>query len=249
MSLRGDKPIPMPAAIAILTSIFLGGVLLIWHYLRPAPAARVMHVTTPTLANPRMAGGPISPDNTARFNIIQAAAEAELTDGIHPGAAGDTLFKAGDTYFRVIPAEPQPRYSFGYFTVTDAEWEHGYLTQGIRRILTQEEFAKEIAISAEQRKLLEALPEAPATKWPQGDREKFITQYQAWNAASGDKKTKAGEELIQSLKKYGEEKRAADLKAISDRVTRAKAILTEKQLARINPIPKWDVKTTPATAK
>jgi hypothetical protein len=226
--------------------ILLGGGLLIWRYLyHPARPVNAMHVTLPTHGNPKVAGGPVMTGGINKFNVIQTAAEAALSNGIHPGANGDVLFKAGDTYLRVSPdKDGKPNFNFGYFTVSDVEWEHGYLTQGIRRILTQEDFAKEVGISGEQRIKLKELPEAPALKWPVGDREKFIAQYQKWVSAGGDEKEKVGAELIASLKKYGEQKREADLKVMADRVSRVRAILNEKQLARINPIPKWEIKTT-----
>jgi len=233
-----------------MAAIILGGGAMIFRYLhRPVSPTRVMQVTTPVPGGPRAVGGPVQGSNAAKFNVVQAAAEAELPDGVHRGPEGDILFKAGDTYFRVVPqAEGEPRYTFGFFTFKDVEWEHGYLTQGIRRILAQDDFAKEIGVSEEQKKKLEDLPPAPASKWPAAERERFVSQYQGWLGAKDDDKKKAGEELLKLLRGYGDIRRAADQQTMIDRVTKIKAILNEKQIAKINPIPKWEVKpgTQPA---
>ena len=249
-TLPPDKSVPLGPALAVMGLVLVAGGTLIWHYFhqlhRPANAMRVL---TPPPSNPRVAGGPVVADNAAKLDVARIAAEDDLPDGIHPGGAGDALFKAGDTYFRVLQANGLPSYHFGFFTLKEGEWEHGYLTQGVRRILAQEDFAKEIGITDDQRSKLGELPAAPPARWPQADRDRFVAQYQTWAAATGDDKAKAGAELLKSLGAYGDQKRAADQKIMTDRAARAKAILTEKQLAKINPIPKWNVKTTQPAAK
>jgi hypothetical protein len=246
MTPPAEKTVPLGIALGVLGVILMGGGLLIWKYVyRPAAPVNVMHVTVPTPANPRMVGGD-GVDGTTKFNVVQTAGEADLPDGVHAGTAGNVLIKAGDAYMRVSPGEKdRTRVSFGYFTVKDGEWEHGYVTQGIRRILTQDDFAKELAVTEEQKTKLKELPEAPASKWPEKDRERFIAQYQMWAAAKGDESGKLGAELVKGLKEFGEKKRTEDLKLMTDRVSRAKGILNEKQLGQINPIPKWEVKGTP----
>ncbi len=245
MTPPAQKTVPLGIALGVMGVILMGGGLLIWRYVyHPARPINVMHVTVPTPANPRMAGGD-GADGVAKFNVVQTAGEADLPDGVHPAAAGNVLLKAGDAYMRVLPqADGKARYSFGYFTVKDGEWEHGYVTQGIRRILTQDDFAKELAVTEEQKSKLKELPEAPAAKWPEKEREGFIAQFEKWAAATGDEKAKVGAELVKSLKEFGEKKRAEDLKLMTNRVSRVKGILDEKQLGRINPIPKWEVKGT-----
>lgn len=245
MTPPAEKTVPLGIALGMMGVILMGGGLLIWRYVyRPAGPVNVMHVTVPTPANPRMAGGD-GGNGVVKFNVVQTAGEADLPDGVHPGTAGNVLFKAGDTYMRVLPGEDgKARVGFGYFTVKDGEWEHGYVTQGIRRILTQDDFAKELGVTEEQKSKLKELPEAPATKWPEKDREKFIAQYQMCAAAKGDDSAKLGAGLVKGLKEYGEKRRAEDLKVMTDRVSQVKGILNEKQLGRINPIPKWEVKGT-----
>jgi len=247
MTPPAEKTVPLGIALSFMGVILMGGGLVIWRYVyHPARPVNVMHVTVPTPANPRMAGGD-GGDGVAKFNVVQTAGEADLPDGVHAGTGGNVLFKGGDAYMRALPGENgKPRFSFGYFTVRDGEWEHGYVTQGIRRILTQDDFAKELGVTEEQKGKLKDLPEAPAAKWPEKERERFIAQYQMWAAAAGDEKAKVGDELVAGLKKFGEAKREADLMVMKNRVSRVKGILDEKQLGRINPIPKWEVKGTPA---
>jgi hypothetical protein len=240
------KPIPLGLAIGLLGLFLLVGLGFIWKYVYRAPRPpNAIHVLTPPSGNPRVAGGPVAGDEAAKVNILQSAAEAELPDGVRPGPAGDTLFKGGDAYARF----EGERSSFGFFTVKDGEWEHGYLTLGVRHILAAEDFAAEIKVTAGQRERLEKLPAAPPAKWPQEDRDRFIAQYKMWAAATGDDKVKAGDELVKTLKTYGEQKRVADQKIMAERVAQIRAILNEKQLARINPIPKWDIKTTQPAVK
>jgi len=245
MTPPAQKTVPLGIALGVMGVILMGGGLVILRYVyHPAAPVNVMHVTVPTPANPRMAGGD-GADGATKFNVVQTAGEADLPDGVHAGAGGNVLFKGGDAYMRALPGkDDKPSFSFGYFTVKDGEWEHGYVTQGIRRILTQDDFAKELGVTEEQKNKLKNLPEAPASKWPEKDREAFIAQYQKWAAAAGDEKAKLGDELVAGLKKFAETKREADLMVMKNRVSRVKGILDEKQLGRINPIPKWEVKGT-----
>jgi Spy/CpxP family protein refolding chaperone len=238
-----DKPIPLWVALSVMGAIVLVGSGLIWRYLyRPATPTNAVSTIIPSPSNPRVAGGPEA-DPALKSAVLKAAAEADLPDGVHALGADDILFKAGDAYLKVRRHDDgQPAYSFGSFALPDLEWQHGYLTQGVRRIVSQDDFAKELGVTDAQRKALADLPDPPAGKWPQADRDRFVALYKVWDKATGDAKAKAATDLVEALRAYADPKRAADQKAMSDRVGRITSILTPEQVTRINPIPRWDLK-------
>lgn len=237
-----DKPVPLGLALGVMGILVIGGGLMIGKYVYRSNKPNAMRVITPPPSNPRVAGGLPNASPATILAVAKAGAEADLPDGVHAGEGGATLFKSGDTYFRAIETKDQPRYSFGFFTFAELEWEHGYLTQGVRRILAEEEFAAELGITDDQRTRLKELPTEPPSKWPLADREKFIALYQKWKKARGDEQTKAGEEVIKTLKTYGEKRRAESQKLMGERTAKIRAILTEQQVARINPEPRVAVK-------
>jgi hypothetical protein len=226
--------------------------LLIWRYrYHPAPTPNVSRVTVPSPETPHAAGGPNGRDTTdkeqrTRVAALAAAAEADLPDGIHELGDRTVLVKSGDAYVRVARATPKgepPRYAFGTFSLPDVEWEHGYLTQGVRRILEQPEFAKELGVTKDQWDQLDALPPAPSIKWAVADRSKLMELWLAWETASDpDAKAKAADVLVKSLAEIATKKRSADQGVMKDRVTRIREILNEGQLKKVNPIPRWDLK-------
>jgi hypothetical protein len=242
-----DRPIPLPIALGVMAAILVGGGALIWRFVyRPALAQNAIRTVAPTADNPRVAGGPsgvlaAAGDAGIKINPVQAAAEADLPSGIHTRPGGDVLIKSGDAYVRLIPAagDEPARQAFGYFTLPETEWEHGYLTQGVRRLLTQEDFAKELALTDDQRARLEKLPAAPSIRWTDAERDRLLALY-------NDAKTRG--EVVAALAAYAATKRAADQKVMTQRVKEIRAILSEKQLARINPIPRWPLTATPASA-
>jgi hypothetical protein len=243
-----EKPIPLWLAISVLAAILVGGVAFVWKYVRRPPNAT--RITMPALANPRVAGSTQAADERTKAAVLAAAAESELPDGAHPRGKDDVLFKSGDIYMRVTPRDnADPAYTFGYFTLAETEWDHGYLTQGVRRILADEDYAKELGITAEQVKKLEALPEPPASKWPEKDRKRFVDSYQGWARAAEPDRIKATEEIVRSLKEYGEKRRWGDQQLMAARIGRIKTILTERQLKNVNPIPRWELKETTTPAK
>jgi hypothetical protein len=235
------RPIPLWLAAALLSATLVGGLAAVWKFVyRPPNASRVI---APSGISPKVAGGQQPADERTRVAVLAAAAEADLPDGAHKRGADEVLFKAGDVYMRVLPrlVGGEPTITFGYFTIADSEWDHGYLTQGVRRILADEEYATELGITPEQAKKLAALPEPPQPKWPEKDRARFADAYKAWAGLTEAEKTKAGEELTRSLKEYGEKRRQADQQAMTARIDQIKSILTERQVTKINPIPRWEV--------
>jgi hypothetical protein len=233
-----QNPIPLWLAVTVLSTILVGGLAVIWKYAyRPSKPPNLTRIIAPTPTNPRVAGGDAPADERTKAAVLKAAAESELPEGLHARATDDVLVKAGDTYMRVAPRNGQePGYSFGYFTIAEREWEHGYLTQSLRRIAADEEYAKELGITPDQAKRLEALPAAPSSKWPEPDRKRFIDAYQAWSRAADPEKPKAAEELVRALKEFGERHRADDDKQMATRIDQIKSILTERQLAKVNPV-------------
>jgi hypothetical protein len=239
---NSDKGVPLSVALAVMFLILIAGAGLIWKYLyRPAetPAGNAMRVIMADPSNPRVAGGAPAAEAKVKEQALKAAAEAELADGIHVRDGGDdVLVKAGDAYMKVLRHNGQARYAFGFFTLNENEWEHAYLTQGVRRILEESEYAKELGVSEEQAARLAKLPEAPGTKWPAGDRERFVEKFKVWEAAPD--KSKSAEDLVKALGDYAREKRAGDQKVLSERVKGIKAVLDERQVARINPVKKGE---------
>jgi hypothetical protein len=240
-SKTAETGVPLSVALAVMFLILIAGAGLIWKYLyRPAgtPPGNAMRVIMADPSNPRVAGGPPAGDVKVKEQAIKAAAEAELADGIHVRDGGDdVLVKAGDAYMKMLRHNGQTRYAFGFFTLNENEWEHAYLTQGIRRILEESEYAKELGVSEEQAARLAKLPEAPGAKWPAGDRERFVAKLREWESAASDQaKDKVGEEMLKSFRLYAQQKRAADGKVIEERVKGIKLILNEKQIGRINPV-------------
>ena len=64
----------------------------------------------------------------------------------------------------------------------------------------------------------------------------------AWEKAQGDNKARAAAALLDALKAYAGPKRAADQKAMAERVKQIREILTPEQLVKINPIKPWEFK-------
>lgn len=236
-------PIPLPAALAAFAVLLIGGALVIWKYVyRPAKPPNVTNVRVPAPGNPRVAGGDDAMNDQLKQDVTKTAAEADLPDGIHARGNNDALVKGGDVYMRVLPREAQPPgFTFGYFTLADREWEHGYVTQGVRRILAQEDYALELAITTDQAKRLQELPDAPASKWPEADRKRFADAYMAWAKAADAEKGKLSEDLVRGLKEFGEKRRWGDQQVMNARLAQVKEILNERQLNRINPIPRWEL--------
>jgi hypothetical protein len=233
-----------------MLALLLGGGFLIWRY-RYHPAPHVSRVIVPSPATPRVAGGGDANADTTkaqktRVAALAAAAEAELPDGVHEVGDRTVLVKSGDAYVRVARATltgDPPRYAFGTFSLPDIEWEHGYLTQGVRRILEQPDYAKELAVSKEQWDQLDGLPAAPPAKWAVADRSKLMELWLAWEtAADPAAKAAAADVIVKALGEISTKKRSADHAVMSERVDRIRQILNEGQLKKINPIPRWDVK-------
>ena len=134
------------------------------------------------------------------------------------------------------------RHAMATFVLPEIEWEHGYLSQAVRRLVAQADYAGELNVTPEQIRRLEKLPEAPASKWPKADRDRFIAMADAWEKAQGDNKARAAAALLDALKAYAGPKRAADQKAMAERVKQIREILTPEQLVKINPIKPWEFK-------
>lgn len=236
-----SKTIPLPLAIMILATLFLAGAGGILIYLKPWQKPKVARVTAPSANTPRVAGGP-SADPTRTAQAIMAAREADLEDGCHRLDEQTLLFKTGDAYFKVRTQEGEDSYSFGSYSLSDLAWEHGYLSQGVRRILTQADFAKELGVTKAQVDKLEDLPAPPATKWEQKERQKVLDVYGQWKAAAGGERERKVSDVLAQLKAVAGRKKSADDAAMAARVKSIRAILTAEQLQQINPIPRWEVK-------
>ena len=246
----GGKPIPLWAALSVMGGILAGGGFLSYMYLyRPPTPPNAITVVTPAPGQPGVArtGGGDGPAGGRGPNPLLVANEANLPDGIHALATGGTMVKAGDAYMKVFarPDGTEPGYSFGFFTVSDAQWEHGYLSLGVRRLIADDEFARSLGVTAEQRKKLGALPAEPPRLWPAGDRERFVGMYKEWQSAAGPAKASAGEALVKDLNAYASAKRSADQAAMSRRVAAIRASLTAAQAAALNPIPRWEAPGAP----
>jgi hypothetical protein len=211
--------------------ILIVGAFLIWKYVyRPAAPPNAIHTITPLPGAPNVAGSHQGADTGLRRQVTEIAAEAELPDGVHERGHEDWLVKSGDAYMRVRRMDGRFKYAFGYFTLDEQEWEHGYLTQGVRRILNEEDYAKSLGVTAEQRARLEELPPAPKTTWSQADRDRLIALYK--DEASRPR-------LVAALGDYAKTKRATERRLFTERIEKIRAILTPTQLERINPIPRW----------
>ena len=236
-----QKPIPLWVGVLALGVILISGAGLIWKYIYQPPAPpNAMRAIVPAPGGPRVAtNNPAA--SPLRGDALLAAAEASLADGAYP-REGHILFKAGDAYLRAAPADAGAANDlrFGYFTVTEAEWEHGYLTQGVRRILGSETEAKELGVTADQIKKLEALPLAQRVKWSAKEMETFAELFKAWKTASVEARVAQTKVIVEALRSAAEPKRAAETKAMTERVAQIKMILDEKQVGKLNPIPKWD---------
>jgi hypothetical protein len=147
-----------------------------------------------------------------------------------------------------LPKDPAPLFSFGHYTVSDDQWTHGYLSQGVRRILADPEFAQSLAITKDQLKQLASLPPAPGPRWPKESRDRLTDLYTKWDTAPAPQKPAAANQLTQALRDDAKSKHTADQDAISKRLTQIRATLTPQQLEKLNPIPHWDLPATqPAT--
>jgi hypothetical protein len=250
-----SKPVPIWLAGAVMGLTLCLGAILVWKYrMAPASPPNVARVVVPPLNNPRVAGGggaADAADPKLRLVALAAAAEADLPDGAHEAADGSSvLFKSGDAYMRLVrgaKAGDPPRYAFGTFSLPDVEWEHGYLSQGVRRILEQADYAKQLGVTKAQWDKLDALPAAPAAKWPQDDRDRFAALALKWDTTAGDAKAAAATEVVKAIGAFATKKREADQKAMAERIKAVREILTADQVKQINPIPRWDVKAGAAT--
>jgi hypothetical protein len=207
---------------------------------RPAGEAKVMRAVVPSPGMPRVVGGSQGAPNAATLAAVRGVVEDEqLPDGVHVRPGGEVLVKAGDAYLRARNFGGEWRYAFGYFTLGEREWEHGYLTQGVRRLLAEEEFAREVGLTEEQRGKLKALPEPPAAKWSEVDREKLAGLHRAWDRATGEEKARAEQAMVEGLRTYAEGRRAAEREVMERRVEGIKGVLNGGQLEKVNPIRKW----------
>jgi uncharacterized protein YukE len=248
----GEKQIPLWVAIAVMAMILIAGAVLVFKYANrpppaPAPAPKAINVVTPAPGQPRIArSGPNPVPTPPAIDPLLVAREAELADGIHTLPTGGTMVKAGDAYIKAIrlPEDPGPALSFGSFTVSDEQWVHGYLSNGVRRLLGDPEYAKSLAVTADQIKQLEALPGEPSMRWPRDARDRFADLYKKWDATPPAQKPAAEKELVGALREYAQAKRAADQTAMGQRVAKIRAILTGPQVEKLNPIPRWDLPTT-----
>jgi hypothetical protein len=217
--------------MGIMILILIVGALLIWRYVyHPPGPPHAIRTITPLPGAPHVAGGQQGGDSGLRRQVTELAAEADLPDGIHQRGPEDWLVKSGDAYLHVRRMDGQFKYAFGYFTLDEQEWEHGYLTQGVRRVLNEEDYARDLGVTSEQRAKLEQLPPAPKTTWPQADRDRLIALY---------KSDASRPQLVARLGDYAKARREAEHKLFSDRIEKIRAILTPAQLERINPIPRW----------
>jgi hypothetical protein len=241
---RAGRRVPVWLAVAVMGGLLAGGAGVIWKYrYAPARGPNAVRVVTPWPTNPRVGGGEGAGTNPeGRLAVLAAAGEAELGDGVHESAEGGSLLvKAGDAYMRVARATKAgegPRYAFGTFSLPELEWEHGYLTQGVRRILEQEEFAKQMGVTKEQWERLDRLPAPPAGKWPEAERARLVAMFVKWETATDQ--AKAAAELVAALGKYAGERRAADQAVMTERVKGIREILTAGQVEKINPIKRWE---------
>jgi hypothetical protein len=249
-----EKPIPMWLGIGVMGLILLVGLGLIVKYVYRRPSQRnAIHVVTPAPGQPRVArsGGSV-PGTGPAIDVGAIAREAELSDGIHPlGGNGGTLVKAGNAYLKVFGRreDGDQAISLGFFTVSDEQWVHGYLSNGVRRALGDEEYAKELGVTSDQRKGLERLPAEPPPRWPAVVRERLVGLYKEWESAGEDEKSGVGNQLIDALGAAAKTKHDADEVAMRERVMRIRSILMPAQAQQMNPFPKWNLPTSRATTR
>jgi hypothetical protein len=235
------RDIPLPWAIAVLAAIVVAGSVAIWKYLyRPAPAPNAIRAIAPP-PGMRVVGSGKPPSNADALAIER---EAELADGVYI-KDDKALFKAGDAYLKSTAKGDDPR--FGFYSINDLEWDHGYLSLALRRIEADEAFVKELGLTKEQVQKLQNLPEAPSGKWPDADRARFARMLDEWGRAN-DQAAKA-QEILKELGTYATARRAAVDARIADRVKIIKTTLTPEQLAKVNPIPRWNLPTTRAATR
>jgi hypothetical protein len=248
-----EKPIPLWTAFGVLAAIVIGGGTLIYKYLYrpPAPPAAI-EVVTPGPGQPRVArSGGNAPATAPALDLLVVAREADLDDGVHRLPAGGTLIKAADAYVKAFDGTPDaaPSLSFGYFTVSQAQWEHGYLSNGVRRLSGDGEYAKSLGVTAEQLKKLEDLPPEPPMRWDNQARDRFSKLYAAWRSAGEAQRSAAAGVMVRQLAEYARGKRDADDAMRRRRVERIRSVLTPDQVRAMNPIPRWDLPTTRATPR
>lgn len=236
-----QKKIPLPLAIGALGALFLGGLTFILLYLAPWKKDNVSRTLTPSPHAPRVAGGP-SANPTQAAQAVMAAREADLEDGVHRLGDQTLLFKSGDAYMKVRIQDNQDAFSFGFYSLSDLAWEHGYLSQGVRRIVSQPDFARELSVTSAQVDQLEKLPTAPATKWSDEQRQRVTDAYAKWKAAAGGDRDRAAAQVLAQLNTSAKQKKSADDATMTARLNAIRAILTEAQLQKINPLPRWEAK-------
>lgn len=241
ISRMDQKKIPLPLALGILGALLLGGLTFILLYLAPWQKNNVSRTVTPSPHAPRVAGG-ASANPTQAAQAVLAAREADLEEGVHRLDEQTLLFKSGDAYLKVRTQDNQDAFSFGFYSLSDLAWEHGYLSQGVRRIVSQPDFARELSVTAAQVDQLDKLPAAPPTKWSDEQRQPVIAAYAKWKSAAGGERDRQTKHVLDQLKATANQKKSADDTAMTARVTAIRAILTEAQLQQINPLPRWEVK-------
>ena len=119
------------------------------------------------------------------------------------------MVKAGDAYLKAtrLPEDPAPLFSFGHFSVTDDQWTHGYLTSGVRRILSDPEYAQSLNITPDQHEATRIPPPAPATRWPKETQGRLADLYKKWESAPTAQKPAAANDLITTLRQQAQTRR------------------------------------------
>ena len=239
-----EKPVPLWVAVGIMAAIVVGGGGFIYYYLFRPPPRNSIKVITPAPNDPRIArSGGDAPSGNPAIDPLLVARESEMGDGVHALPTGGTMVKAGDAYVKAFdhPDNAAPTMSFGFFTLNDAQWEHGYLSNAVRRLLGDAEYARSLSVTADQLEKLEDLPPAPALRWPDDVRRRFVEMYGKWRGAAEKDRAAAAGTLVRELHAYAKDRRAADERAMGERVRRIRSVLTAKQMEAMNPIPKWDL--------
>jgi len=213
--------------------VVLGGAALVWRlaYLQRGDdsSANAIRAVVPPPGGRVAESGRVDAANHKAAAALAAAAEANLPDGVYPRAGGGRLVKAGDAFLYVGPERGEGRVlRGGFFTVDEAEWEFGYLAEGVRRILAEPAYAAEAGVTAAQRDALAALPAAPDLAWPREELEGIAARVDAPS------------EVVTLLRQTAAARRAAGLEAIRAYGARVRAVLSVEQVARLNPIPRWE---------